>query len=429
MSSHRFTLTNVLFSLAFFGAALIAGPATAAGSQSVLYVDPGARGRHDGSSWRDAFPELQPALDAATSDVAVEMIFVAEGTYRPEDLGPEDSFFSLPADVRLYGGFPAGGGSFELRDPERYHSVLSGDIGIPGDDSDNAGVVLWVKGANTVLDGFSITGARGVCGLLSQSGFTLTRCTLSDNEGQYGAMFLQVTSVGSTVSISQATFSDNRSTRYGGGAIVSGGSDLRISRCRFIDNSSSQHGGAIASVSGQLSVTSSLFLRNRAQGDGAAIYVDRGTAQLTNLTVVDNQSPSAGAAAIQGAQLAGLSRLANSILWQNSPQQVAGFEDSRLHHNCIEGIGPNAQENFSADPRFVDEDLRISLSSPCLDTGSRYFLPGYAERTDLDGARRITTPFQYPDEDVNWNRQRSIDIGAYEVQPVRLRDARAALRR
>lgn len=60
--------------------ALLAGLAPAAAAQPVLHVD--ATGADDGSSWANAFEELDDALDAAGSSA---QIWVAEGTYSPTD--------------------------------------------------------------------------------------------------------------------------------------------------------------------------------------------------------------------------------------------------------------------------------------------------------------------------------------------------------
>ncbi|AXJ01295.1 hypothetical protein CYPRO_2045 [Cyclonatronum proteinivorum] len=49
-------------------------------AQQVIYVKADATGANNGSSWQDAFTQLQPAIDAAT---AADQIWVAGGTYFP----------------------------------------------------------------------------------------------------------------------------------------------------------------------------------------------------------------------------------------------------------------------------------------------------------------------------------------------------------
>src|SRR5690606_41410526 len=47
-------------------------------AQTTHYVKEGAVGASDGSSWADAYPRLQPALDAASEG---DQIWVARGSY------------------------------------------------------------------------------------------------------------------------------------------------------------------------------------------------------------------------------------------------------------------------------------------------------------------------------------------------------------
>ncbi|MHC4621976.1 MAG: hypothetical protein ACYTEQ_29910, partial [Planctomycetota bacterium] len=115
---------------------LMMGPAIAAGG--TIYVDASATGSGTGTSWANAYNYLQEALSAASSG---DQIRVAEGTYRPSQLAdPNDArtaTFKLIRGVALYGGFPAGGGGWEERDPSNHETTLSGDTGIPGAEGDN----------------------------------------------------------------------------------------------------------------------------------------------------------------------------------------------------------------------------------------------------------------------------------------------------
>src|SRR5690554_5767517 len=74
---------------------------TAARAQSnLIYVDVGASGAGDGSTWADAFTYLQDALAAAGSGGE---IWVAGGVYTPGVASSDH--FNLPSGVALYGGF------------------------------------------------------------------------------------------------------------------------------------------------------------------------------------------------------------------------------------------------------------------------------------------------------------------------------------
>ncbi len=143
-------------------ALLLNAPALAQPSGTVRYVDADATGAADGSSWTDAFPDLQDALAIAE---AGDEVWVAEGTYRPAAGEPvdRDASFVLVSGVGLYGGFDGSETKRDERDPEANVTVLSGDLGVPGDSTDNAFHVVTASGVDesTVLDGFTVTGGYG----------------------------------------------------------------------------------------------------------------------------------------------------------------------------------------------------------------------------------------------------------------------------
>jgi hypothetical protein len=62
-----------------------------------VFVAGNALGRHDGSSWEDAFPRIEDALAFARQSAPIQ-IWVAQGTYYAHGL-------HLPSGVEIYGGF------------------------------------------------------------------------------------------------------------------------------------------------------------------------------------------------------------------------------------------------------------------------------------------------------------------------------------
>lgn len=103
-----------------------AGPTT----QCILYVDADATGADDGSSWTDAYSKLQDALDDAVAD---DEIWVAEGTYYPDQgasvmADDREASFVLVDGLRIYGGFDGTETARTGRDPENNVTILSGDI-------------------------------------------------------------------------------------------------------------------------------------------------------------------------------------------------------------------------------------------------------------------------------------------------------------
>jgi hypothetical protein len=137
--------------------------AVPAQAQAVRYVDADATGSGAGTSWADAFPHLQEALTVAEEG---DQVWVAEGTYRPTDGGPDPedrtATFVLPNGVALYGGFAGMETTLEERDWTVYETILSGDIGAPGDSLDNSYHVVTTSNVDstTVLDGLFIQQGR-----------------------------------------------------------------------------------------------------------------------------------------------------------------------------------------------------------------------------------------------------------------------------
>src|SRR5690606_8161231 len=89
-----------------------------------LYVDETASGTRDGSSWANAFTNLQDALNYPYPAT----IYVAKGTYYPASTTDRTVSFVLKGNTQVYGGFPSGGSSFSARNPEANPTILSGKI-------------------------------------------------------------------------------------------------------------------------------------------------------------------------------------------------------------------------------------------------------------------------------------------------------------
>ena len=122
----------------------LAGATTGA---EVLYVDSSATGANNGTSWANAFVQLQDALAASGSG---DEIWVAEGVYKPDrDIGhtrgARNASIHLVNGVAIYGGFPAGGWTRDDRSIEN-ETVLSGDLN--SDDAESYATVrdAWHSG-------------------------------------------------------------------------------------------------------------------------------------------------------------------------------------------------------------------------------------------------------------------------------------------
>jgi hypothetical protein len=123
---------------------------------STIYVDVNATGgNNNGTSWANAFTDLQDALDESSS---CSEVWVAEGTYKPQD----SNGFYAGYGLNLYGGFDGTETSRSQRDWTSNETILSGDIGNVNDPNDNAtSVLVAISSDGTVIDGFTITKGRG----------------------------------------------------------------------------------------------------------------------------------------------------------------------------------------------------------------------------------------------------------------------------
>jgi len=190
------------------------------------YVNENATGANNGTSWQDAFTGLQSALSVA---VAGDNIWVAAGTYKPSlSIDPQSSdprlaAFSLIGGVDIYGGFQGNEHNLNQRHlDDTTVTVLSGDIGIVDNDSDNSYHVVYANGvSDAVLDGFAVTGGRAV--MVGGVGYIMHR----NGGGMYNN--------NSKLTVSNCIFSENKALSDGGG-MYNNESALAISNCIFSDN-------------------------------------------------------------------------------------------------------------------------------------------------------------------------------------------------
>ena len=204
-------------------------------SAATIHVKHDTTGNNNGTSWADAYTDLQMALSSATSS---DEIWVAKGVYKPTTGTNSEATFQLKNGVALYGGFIGNEINRDTRNWDTNKTVLSGDID-NNDTTDTDGIITDVNnisgnnvytvvtGSGTdntaILDGFFITGglANGsgingyVGGMLNISGSpVLTNVTLTGNIGNLGGGVLNYLS---NSNLTNVTFSSNTSNYDGGG--------------------------------------------------------------------------------------------------------------------------------------------------------------------------------------------------------------------
>jgi predicted outer membrane repeat protein len=231
-------------------------------SNGVIYVNGAATGANDGTSWANAFTDLQAGLDLAAPGAGTQ-VWVAAGAYRPTIGTDRIATFLLKSGVTVYGGFAAAGDpGFADRDPDTFVTTLSGDL--KGDDAvdfanrgDNVSHVVsafsWVDGT-AVLDGVTIRGGNangsprmesdfGGGGMYNKNGAPrLVGVTLSDNRasGRGGGMY----TIAGAPDLTGVTFAGNYGANAGGGLQVDSGS-MALTDVTFEGNSSYGVGGGM----------------------------------------------------------------------------------------------------------------------------------------------------------------------------------------
>ena len=261
---------------------------------TILYVNQSANGTEDGSTWENAYTNLRLALESIHP---FSEVWVANGTYKPGNF--RSDVFLLPPNVSVYGGFNGTETQRDQKNSSVNQTVLSGDIGIDGNQSDNSFHVV-VPSQGSHLEGFIIqdgnssenysSDSRGEGGGLYAEGvsFSMKQCIFRNNyASKGGAIYFLDTNV----SILDANISDNLSA-YAGGAIASVNSNIYASGSIFSNNqiSSNNSGGAINAQSGSLNLVDCIFEQNQATLQGGAINAEQLDLNTTNCVFTNNRN-------------------------------------------------------------------------------------------------------------------------------------------
>jgi predicted outer membrane repeat protein len=249
-------------------------------STNIYVREDASTGGKDGSSWSNAFTDLQLALAQAT---AGDQIWVAKGSYSPGLLAT--STFALKENVKIYGGFAGTEENLAARDTSLVHttnkSILDGSQGVSSYHVVSSTTAVT---AETILDGFTISGGR-----------TLTTSSTSYpnvgdlNPNYYGAGIY--TSLGRPI-FNNLVITGNTAL-FGGGAFVLSGL-ATFSNTRFIANSTTGNlgrGAGIYNHTAGINIDKVLFEGNEISAGtstyGAAIF-NGGTALISNSTFKNN---------------------------------------------------------------------------------------------------------------------------------------------
>ena len=314
----------------------------------VLYVDSAAAPGGDGSSWATALNQLADALKAAeqindAAPATVKQIWVTSGTYYPlytpeANMTARDKTFTLVKDVVVYGGFAGTETDFYHRGPTKGKgTILSGDIGVRGNASDNA---------YHVATAISDTGAA-----TSGSDFVLGYVTITGGNAN-GTSSVQIK--GRTVYRNEG-----------------GGLD-----CRF----------------GYPVLLNCLFVKNSAVNGGAILNAyGSGIGWILNCTFADN--PDSAGKAIYNYNTVRPLQVTNCIVMDGIRYEGPQPE---ISYSFVQGMPADAANHIldgNTNPYFENAatgDYRLAVISPAINAGdnsmlnSPYDLAGYTRIYDVE---------------------------------------------
>jgi predicted outer membrane repeat protein len=271
---------------------------------TTIYVNAGATsGANDGLSWSSAYTRLQDALSSAIVD---DEIWVAQGVYKPTTASDRNASFRLVNGSALYGGFNGTETTRAQRDWQTNLTILSGDIGVLGNSSDNSYhvVVSANAPASTVLDGFTITAGNATVAnyaVVAGGGMSTTGGSPTLRHLIFAANAASHTGGGLYNRFGSPTLSDIRFTAnssYQGGGMYNGdGSAPTLDSVTF-DSNYAGYGGALYTYNANPTLTHVTFSGNTAGAMGGAVMNDTGNAQLRDVMFERNRSNSVGGAMV-----------------------------------------------------------------------------------------------------------------------------------
>jgi uncharacterized protein YjdB len=319
-------------------------------AQQRYYINGAATGTNTGTSWANAFTTISAAYTKVT---AGDTLWIAKGTYLSTTNTDRLKSMSFQDGVKVYGGFNGDETVLSQRDWANNQTVLSGDIGVPGDNSDNSYHVLKVSGqiAGLVLDGLVITGGNcknqvsvpiGQPGFDSNSGYgagivsssresiTFRNCVISDNMAKNGAGF---SGTRSESSFYNCVFTRNDAFDNGGAFYNAFSGNVKFFDCDFIENVA-RNGSAIDHASNPettKSLTTILncnFIRNTAYSNGGAVRFAEGT--VTGSVFESNNANMGGAISTRSSTSDGARVIRHSRFRKNKATGMGGA----IHSNC-----------------------------------------------------------------------------------------------
>ena len=384
----------------------------------------------DGSSWANA-TTLDAAIGKATSGDEIWMRGYStpsrDSIYRTRGL-------TLPAGVAVYGGFAG----TETSPGERriveskayrmeYRTVISGDVGA----NDEVDATNLIFPANTSRNDNATHVIKLVPGqgnaTTTVNGITIARghATGTDDAGRGGGI---IVSGSGNYLIERCFFIENYATK-GGALYVPDGAEGRVNLCGFFNNAAGER-GVVSNSGGAIYLGGTGAVANTAvfNNENGGVLLGGADARVVNSTVTRNT----------GAGIDGPGNVDNTVVWGNTSLYLNANAHPDFNHSAYPEATPGVTDDDGNDGNVYlaeknNEDDGPHFSSPSIKTGfdtdfniltTLYPLWTWQpmEATPLVDAGRddsySTSDFGSYDLGMNARRAGTIDIGAFEFQPV-----------
>lgn len=349
----------------------------------VIYVDDTATGYNNGTSWANAYTDLQAAIARADKGCGTQ-IWIAKGVYNPGD-DVTDSF-TFPAGISVYGGFAGYETDPNQRNIAANPTILSGDTGVYdfGTLRRNTTVVTMM---NSLLDGVIVSNAQNpgqgiLCHALTS---VIVNCMVENNQ-QYG-----IYADDSNVSIKWCTIKNNQFN--GVYHLGHNSKTLTIENCQIFEN---RLDGIYTELSTS-TILNNVIFKNGFAGSGyygINLFQPLTGSVVRNNTIVYNTN--------EGIRSVGsnMANVRNCIFYGNKNNAHDGqfSGNPSINYSLVydpnypNQTTPDLNGNISCNPLFAYnnpnlKNFHLAANSPCINQGSNTGIA--TDETDMDHTERI----------------------------------------
>ena len=423
-------------------------PAFAAAQGTRYYVALEADGTGDGLSW-DKPTTLANALNTAKANDEIWVMGYEDLGNSKFYLVPTTAGYTLKSGVKLYGGFKGGETSIDERkviDNKAYRmvyrTVISGDIGkndtldatnliFPGNTTrtDNATHVLTlnmtpdqtnINNWETVVDGVTIAGGHAENGQGGGIFVTGNNDNGNNNGGRY--ILRRCFFIGNYAAKGGALYVANSVKDVGGTCL--------IDRCGFFNNAAGQRsgienaGGAVCLAGAGTIVNTAIF-----NNENGGVKITAADGAVVNSTVTRNT----------GSGIDGRDKTVNNtVIWGNSLLSTSDDAKPAFNHCAYPEANANGQpdadgniyldsrNNEAQGPHFDAPSVKTGFDTDYMPSTTFYPLwtwvplegSNLIDKGDNDKYDKYLSSYGNVDLDGNPRQRGSIDIGAFEYQPV-----------